>query len=223
MLGNVTFTPTGGTWDFSAVSLSVGSWIFSDQNGSPTTVGELMYDNTIAGLDDGGFVWYDDDQIKYLVASSAAPSVDASLLIYDSNGGHHNYYVMSGGATMTDAGVITITPPTQSGTHASPSTTNPLAPTWTTTYHTVWYGATGEIDLPAASGYTGRAILVYNTGAFTITIDPNGSEVIVRTGTVQTGGVSMTLSSGAGNYVALLCDGVRWATIGYIGTLAAGS
>lgn len=112
---------------------------------------------------------------------------------------------------------------TQTGTHASPSTSNPLAPTWSGPVHNVWYGATGEIDLPAAAGYVGRCILIYNTGAFTITVDPNASEVIVRDGTVQTGGVTFTLSSGAGNYVALLSDGTRWITLGYKGTLAVGS
>ncbi len=112
---------------------------------------------------------------------------------------------------------------TQTGVHATPSTTNPLAPTWTGPTHVVWYGATGEIDLPAASGYAGRGLIVYNTGAFTVTFDPSGSEVIVRDGTVQTGGVSFTLSSGAGNYVALLSDGARWITLGYKGTLTVGS
>jgi hypothetical protein len=112
---------------------------------------------------------------------------------------------------------------TQTGTHASPSTTNPLTPTWAGPLHTVWYGATGEIDLPAVATYTGKAILIYNTGAFTITLDPNGTEVIVREGTVQSAGISMTLSSGAGNYVALFCDGARWITLGKNGTLAAGS
>jgi len=111
----------------------------------------------------------------------------------------------------------------QTGVHATPSTTNPLAPTWVTAIHTVWYGATGEIDLPAAAGYTGRGILIYNTGAFTITIDPDGTEVIVRAGTVQTGGVSMTLASGAGNYVALISDGARWVTVGYAGVIAEGT
>jgi 6-phosphogluconate dehydrogenase (decarboxylating) len=66
-------------------------------------------------------------------------------------------------------------------------------------------------------------LVVYNTGAFTITFDPNGSEVIVRDGTAQTGGVSMTLSSGAGNYVALVHNGTQWVTLGYKGTLAVGS
>jgi hypothetical protein len=123
----------------------------------------------------------------------------------------------------TTAFVQTTAKMTMTGTHASPSTTNPLTPTWDAQAHTVWYGATGEIDLPAAASYTGRGILIYNTGAFTITIDPNGSEVIVRDGTVQTGGVTFTLSSGAGNYVALLSDGARWVTLGYKGTLTEGS
>ncbi len=112
---------------------------------------------------------------------------------------------------------------TQTGVHATPSTTNPLAPTWTGPTQLIWYGATGEIDLPAASGYAGRGLILYNTGAFTVTFDPNASEVIVRDGTVQTGGVSFTLSSGAGNYVALVSDGARWITLGYKGTLTVGS
>jgi len=127
------------------------------------------------------------------------------------------------GVVTIEGNVIALAAASQTGVHATPSTTNPLAPTWTTSMHTVWYGATGEIDLPAASGYTGRGIIIYNTGAYTITIDPNGSEVIVRDGTVQSGGVSITLSSGAGNYVSLFCDGARWITLGYKGTLAEGS
>jgi len=112
---------------------------------------------------------------------------------------------------------------TRTGTHAIPSTTNPLSPTWSGPMRVVWYGATGTINLPAASGYDGRGILIYNTGAFTITIDSNGSEVIVRDGNVQTGGVSMTLSSGAGNYVYIISDGVRWVTLWYKGTLTEGT
>jgi hypothetical protein len=127
------------------------------------------------------------------------------------------------GVLAVEGAVLATAAASQSGVHGTPSTTNPLAPTWTTSMHTIWYGATGEIDLPAASGYTGRGIIIYNTGAFTVTIDPNSSEVIVRDGTVQTGGVSMTLASGAGNYVALYCDGARWITLGFKGTLAAGT
>jgi hypothetical protein len=109
-----------------------------------------------------------------------------------------------------------------SSTFASPATSNPLALTANDCYGFVlYYGATGEIDLPA--GVVGMNGIIYNTGAFTITIDPNGSEIIVRDGTAQSAGVSMTLSSGAGNYVALHFDGTRWVTLGYKGTLGAGS
>lgn len=123
----------------------------------------------------------------------------------------------------TTAFVKTDTRGSQTGTHAAPSTTNPLTASFTSIMHSVWYGATGTINLPAAAGYSGRAIMIYNTGAFTITIDPNGSEVVVRDGTAQTGGVNFTLSGGAGNYVAIICDGTRWITLGYKGTLTVGS
>lgn len=108
------------------------------------------------------------------------------------------------------------------GTFASPTTTNPLSLATYESYNRIlYYGATGEIDLPA--GVAGMNLIIYNTGAFTITIDPNGSEIIVRDGTAQSGGVSITLSSGAGNYVAMAFDGSRWTTLGYKGTLAQGS
>ena len=108
------------------------------------------------------------------------------------------------------------------GTFAAPTTTNPYTLPAANCYgSTIYYGATGEIDLPA--GVDGMNIIIYNTGAFTVTIDPNASEVITRDGTAQTGGVSMTLSSGAGNYVCLIFDGTQWVTKGYKGTLAVGT
>ncbi len=112
---------------------------------------------------------------------------------------------------------------TKSGSHASPSTTNPLSPTWNGVFHAVYYGATGTINLPAASSYDGRGIWIYNTGSFTVTVEPNGTEVIVRDGNVQSAGVNFTLSSGAGNFVSLVSDGTRWITAGYKGTLSVGS
>ena len=110
------------------------------------------------------------------------------------------------------------------GSHSSPLTTNPLAVTDSSPMCIVWYGATGTINLRSASGLiAGKGYLIYNTGSFTITINPDGSDVIVRDGVVQTGGVSMTLSSGAGNYVYIISDGVRWITLWYKGTLAEGT
>jgi hypothetical protein len=85
----------------------------------------------------------------------------------------------------------------------------------------IFCGGTLEIDLPP--GASGMTLLIYNEGAYTITIDPNGSEVIVRDGTTQSAGISMTLSSGAGNYVSLIHNGTNWKTVGYKGTLAEGS
>ena len=108
------------------------------------------------------------------------------------------------------------------GTFAAPTTTNPYTLPAANCYgSTIYYGATGEIDLPA--GVDGMNLIIYNTGAFTVTIDPNASEVITRDGTAQTGGVPMTLSAGAGNYVCLIFDGTQWVTKGYKGTLAVGT
>ncbi len=108
------------------------------------------------------------------------------------------------------------------GTFAAPVTTDPYTLTAANSWGSaLYYGATGTVNLPA--GQTGMNIVIVNTGAFTITIDPNGSQAIVREGTTQSGGVSMTLSSGAGNFVVLMFDGTNWATLGYRGTLAQGS
>ncbi len=94
---------------------------------------------------------------------------------------------------------------------------------WRGPFYEVWFYAVGTVNLPPVSEYRKRRLVVYNYGDVTITIDPNGSEVIVRDGTAQAGGVSMTLSSGAGNYVELLSDGARWITLGFKGTLGPGS
>ena len=108
------------------------------------------------------------------------------------------------------------------GSHASPNTAAGSI-TWTSMMYEVYTNTTTTYTLPAAAGYDGRAVIFYVTGTNAVTIDPNASEVIVRSGTAQTGGVTLTLTGTAGNYVVLLCDGTRWITHGYIGTLAAGS
>lgn len=199
-----------------------GNWIFTGADATPSVSGNLLWDNVVSGLVRGGLVWFDETNPRYLLDFVTLPTADGQIPIYNATNDNFVPLVLSGGATMSQTGVVTVAA-SQTGVQATPDTTNPLAPTWTAAMHTVWYGATGEIDLPAAAGYLGRGILIFNTGAYTITIDPNGSEVIVRTGTAQTGGVSMTLSSGAGNFVFLFSDGARWSTLGFNGTLAAGS
>ncbi len=190
--------------------------VLSDESGTGTFVLSSVTDALDTRLDAvEGDVW-----------NLADPGADAILAWDDSDTGTEvQTWTIGNGLTGT-GDVLAVDMPdfgSQTGVHATPSTTNPLAPTWTGIMHVVWYGATGEIDLPAAATYAGRSILIYNTGAFTVTIDPNGSEVIVRDGTAQTGGVTMTLSSGAGNFVGLISDGARWVTVGFKGDLAAGS
>lgn len=219
-------TPGGASFDRNRVAVNTagsGSITFYNQNlhgFSFTDNQATFYGN--ASLGDGTAEINRDGTASF---ATFGVTIDAS--------GNLSAASLSGsgsGLTSLPAAQLTGTIPTTviqaaslTGTHASPSTSNPLSPTWSTEVHVLYYGATGTINLPAASTYAGRGIIIYNTGSFTVTIDANGSEVIVRDGTVQTGGVSMTLSSGAGNYVALTCDGTRWITLGYKGTLAAGS
>lgn len=190
-----------------------------------TNIMRIFYTNNLVA---GGLIkWVRQGSTTNYVADIAVSNSDYAALANPTFTGTPAAPTAAAGTSTTQlattAFVQTEIDATQSGVHATPTTTNPLTPTWSGPLHTVWYGATGTINLPAASTYAGRGILIYNTGAFTITIDPNGSEVVVRDGTVQTGGVSFTLSSGAGNYVAVFCDGARWITLGFKGTLSVGS
>lgn len=108
------------------------------------------------------------------------------------------------------------------GTYASPDTTGG-AVTLTNAVTEVWTNTTTTYSLPAVASNAGKAVIFYVTGTNALTIDVNASEIIVRDGTAQTGGVTLTLTGTAGNYVALVCDGTRWVTLGFKGTLAAGS
>jgi len=58
---------------------------FTDADASPDAVGELLYDNTVAGIDDGWFCWYDDDEIKYIIDTDTLPTdaEDDYHLAYD--------------------------------------------------------------------------------------------------------------------------------------------
>ena len=76
----------------------------TDQNASPDAVGELQYDNTVTGWDDGALCWYDDDEIKYLIDLATLPSNDDYVVAYDS--AIDKFYMKtdadSGGATAYD-------------------------------------------------------------------------------------------------------------------------
>jgi hypothetical protein len=146
--------------------------------------------------------------------ATVTPVLSDYVAFWDASGG------LSGKALLSTVQSLFIA--ARLGSHTSPDTTGG-AITWTAPVYEVFTNTTTEYDLPAAAGYDGKSVVFYVTGTNAITIDPNGSEVIVRDGTVQTGGVTMTLTGVAGNYVALICDGTRWVTLGYKGTLAAGA
>lgn len=102
-------------------------------------------------------------------------------------------------------------------------TASTLSPTWSGPVHAVYMGVAQTVALPDAAAYANRGIVIYSTGAFIITVDPDADDFIVRDGVQQNDGITITLSSGAGNYVCLISDGTNWVTLGYKGTLAQGS
>lgn len=178
------------------------------------TVPALKNANIVVKRETGRYVMWGDPVSITDYPANTTPAVD-SILEVDQNGSTRSTLGQIKTALSLDT--------SRTGTHAAPSTANPLSPTWTGPFHTVYTGVAGVINLPAASTYADKGIIIYNTGSFILTIDANGSEVLVRDGTVQTGGVSLTLSAGAGNFVNLISDGSRWITLGYKGTLAQGS
>lgn len=123
--------------------------------------------------------------------------------------------------TVTASGAIKGTIDTI-GTWSAPTTTTPYSPTALALRSSfIYYGATGTINLPdLADGDLG---CIYSTGSFTITINPDDAEYIVREGTAQAVGVDMTFTAVAGDYVCFISDGTYVSTLGVKGTLAEGS
>lgn len=77
---------------------------FTDADASPDAVGELLYDNTVTGLLDGAFAWYDDDAVRYLVDLATLPVDDDYVVAYDAvaEGFYMKADADSGGATAYD-------------------------------------------------------------------------------------------------------------------------
>ena len=109
------------------------------------------------------------------------------------------------------------------GTFSSPTTANPYAISATNCYSSsLYYGATGQINLPTA--VAGMNLIIYNTGAFTITVNPQDTDVIVLAGAPLSAGISIVIASGAGNYITLISDeSNHWITLGSNGTITQGS
>lgn len=222
---------TGNTLEF-RTNATVGNSVVMELNedGTGLSIGDAGDDDITltfnANSNDGTIQWMEDEE-EFRIASSGGESLYVDLdtgtaneigINTGSSANKINFNAIALATTGTISGAVS-----QISSFASPLTTNPYSLTAANSYGTIiYYGATGEIDLPAA--VAGMVIIVYNTGAYTITFDPNGTDVIVRDGTAQSAGVSITLSSGAGNYVTLVADAVNhWVTMGYKGTLAQGS
>jgi hypothetical protein len=94
-LTDVTVVTDGGT------AVIDGSYQFPDADGVPSVVGELQYDNTITGLDDGGLVWYDDDEVQTIVAMDSsevlASGDDGKAVTFNWNSGNGYFELTSSG------------------------------------------------------------------------------------------------------------------------------
>lgn len=70
----------------------------------------------------------------------------------------------------------------------------------------------GTVSLPA--GAKGMSLTVYTYGAVAVSVDPNGTEVIVLNGTALGAGNKVTNSSTSGDMVCFVNDGNRWYLLG---------
>lgn len=77
--------------------------------------------------------------------------------------------------------------------------------TATSSDYAILCSATLTLSLPAAASNTGRSYALRNTGAGTVTIDPNAAELIDG---------ATTKSLAANEVVTIVCDGTQWFTIG---------
>lgn len=70
---------------FDYYTLSATSIIFPDVDGSPGEVGELLYDNTVAGFVRGLLAWHDGTEVRYIADFAVLPgdAQDDYVLAYD--------------------------------------------------------------------------------------------------------------------------------------------
>lgn len=59
--------------------------IFDTNNVVPDEVGELLYDNTVAGMSGGALRWYDDNSVRMIVDLETDPSNDDYIVAYDAD------------------------------------------------------------------------------------------------------------------------------------------
>lgn len=82
-----------------------------------------------------------------------------------------------------------------------------------------WVFVTAAVTrtLPSVS-QAGQSICYYSTGANVVTIEVNGTDVIVLDGTALTGGNTIDSPGTAGDFACLLSNGTNWYVLGKAGT-----
>lgn len=74
-----------GVADLTATTATVTTFVFADSDGSPASVGQTRYDNTVTGLLDGALEWHDGTGVRYIVDLKALPSNDDYVVAYDAD------------------------------------------------------------------------------------------------------------------------------------------
>ncbi len=161
-----------------------------------------------------------------LVSGTDTGTLTAGDLLLCVDDGTNWYCMIQSGSTSTANWNTTGTisggmPSVGTSTFAAPITTNPYTFAAADMYGKIlYYGATGTINLETL--VKSMSFCIYNTGAFTITVNPQDTDVLVIDGTANAAGHYLQIPSGAGNFVCLHADAAGHAvTLGEKGTLVA--
>lgn len=102
----VKFSATGmtfvGTYGITA------DWDFADASTVAAAVGEFRYDNAATGMDGGALNFHNGTEVKYLLDYATLPTADGQFPIYDETSDKFVPLAMSGHATMTETGAVSL-------------------------------------------------------------------------------------------------------------------
>jgi hypothetical protein len=208
----------GEDWTFTgaidltgASSVAIGPIVFADATTAPSEVGEFRYVNNATGFDDGLFTWYDDDEVQYILSFPTLPTTDGEFMVYDDTDDQFEPVAMSGDATMSETGAVTLATDSVSygQTDGSYKAQTPLAgdaddfdDNFTGAYlygGTYVCSATGTILLPDATAGMNFTVLVPT--AIAVDFEPLATgtdDTISLNGVDETQGEAIDNSSTAG-------------------------